>query len=115
MNAMEKFVSTVQEMDETILVPCRLMDLKVGDSLDKTEGEGGKSEVQAMLNHADLYSLYTMVNGVKNELLWGRNSTPTGEQALFVPGVINGERMPSAGACTVAKPRRHDCRCFCCI
>lgn len=92
MNAMEKFVSTVQEMDETILVPCRLMDLKVGDSSDKTvEGEG-KSEIQGMLNHADLYSLYTMVNGVKNELLWGQNSTPTGEPSgpLFVPGVING-------------------------
>ncbi|KAL0267659.1 UNVERIFIED_CONTAM: hypothetical protein PYX00_009861 [Menopon gallinae] len=78
MNAMEKFVSTVQEMDETILVPCRLMDLKVGDSSDQLAStEGCKSEVQAVMNHADLYSLYTMVNKVKNELLWGQKSQPT--------------------------------------
>lgn len=92
MNAMEKFVSTVQEMDETILVPCRLMDLKVGDSSDKTAEGEAKSEIHSILNHADLYSLYTMVNAVKNELLWGQNSTPSGEPSnLFVPGVINGK------------------------
>jgi len=98
MNAMEKFVSTVQEMDETILVPCRLMDLKVGDSSDKiVEGEA-KSEIHSMLNHADLYSLYTMVNAVKNELLWGQNSTPSGEPSnLFVPGVINGTNYIPSG------------------
>ncbi|KAJ8923533.1 hypothetical protein NQ315_010111 [Exocentrus adspersus] len=31
---MEKFVKTVNKMDETILVPCRLMDQKVGDEHD---------------------------------------------------------------------------------
>lgn len=94
MNAMEKFVSTVQEMDETILVPCRLMDLKVGDSSDQLAStEGCKSEVQAVMNHADLYSLYTMVNAVKNELLWGQKSQPSDEAAIFPSTVINGEYL----------------------
>lgn len=89
---MEKFVSTVQEMDETILVPCRLMDLKIGDASDMTPLGDTRTEVQAMMKHADLYSLYTMVNSVKNELLWGHNNTPSEEPAgpLFVPGVVVG-------------------------
>lgn len=88
MNAMEKFVSAVQEMDETILVPCRLMDLKVGDSADK---EDGKTMVHQLMNHADLYSLYTMVNAVKNELLWGQNLQPSEDTTMFNPGVVHGE------------------------
>lgn len=93
MNAMEKFVSTVQEMDETILVPCRLMDLKIGDASDMTAAGDSKTEMQTLMKHADLYSLYTMVNSVKNELLWGHNNTPSEDPAgpLFVSGVVVGE------------------------
>ncbi|KAJ4430066.1 mid1-interacting protein 1 [Periplaneta americana] len=85
MNAMEKFVKAVNDMDETILVPCRLMDLKVGDDGDTvveipTSGSGSngkrsKSNLRDMAS-TDLYNLYTMVNSVKNELLWGQNITP---------------------------------------
>ncbi|XP_073993726.1 mid1-interacting protein 1 [Rhodnius prolixus] len=63
MKAMERFVEAVQEMDETILVPSRLMDLEAGDTGD-TAG---------LASSTDLYGLYTMVNCVKNELLWGVN------------------------------------------
>lgn len=76
MHAMEKFVKTVQEMDETILVPCRLLDLKVGDAGDKTTEQ---APVSALLNHADLYALYSMIKGVKNDLLWGQNSANQSE------------------------------------
>ncbi|KAK9504904.1 hypothetical protein O3M35_009075 [Rhynocoris fuscipes] len=65
MKAMERFVEAVQEMDETILVPSRLMDLEAGASGD-TAG---------LASSTDLYGLYTMVNCVKNELLWGVNSS----------------------------------------
>lgn len=69
MKAMETFVQAVQDMDETILVPCRLMDLQVGDATDKVEikftqkGDG--------ICSTDLHSLYSLVNCVKTELLWG--------------------------------------------
>lgn len=63
MKAMERFVEAVQEMDETILVPSRLMDLEAGDSGDSA----------GLASSTDLYGLYTMVNCVKNELLWGAN------------------------------------------
>uniref|UniRef100_A0A023FD53 Putative ubiquitin-conjugating enzyme n=1 Tax=Triatoma infestans TaxID=30076 RepID=A0A023FD53_TRIIF len=63
MKAMERFVEAVQEMDETILVPSRLMDLEAGDSGDSV----------GLASSTDLYGLYTMVNCVKTELLWGVN------------------------------------------
>ncbi|KDR21569.1 mid1-interacting protein 1-like isoform X1 [Zootermopsis nevadensis] len=92
MNVMEKFVKAVNDMDETILVPCRLMDLKVGDAGDtvvemkassKHAGSGNsgkrcKSTLNDMAS-TDLYNLYTMVNCVKNELLWGQNVAPEEE------------------------------------
>nr|CAD7571657.1 unnamed protein product [Timema californicum] len=86
MNAMEKFVKTVNEMDETILVPCRLMDLKVGDSGDTVKMTtssckslaGSISGVASLNVHnmasTDLYSLYAMINSVKKELLWGQKN-----------------------------------------
>ncbi|XP_062543444.1 uncharacterized protein LOC134210981 [Armigeres subalbatus] len=84
LNAMEKFVKTVNAMDETILVPCRLMDRKVGDSTDTLPMEqqqkphsyhgkkSGKASVRDALNTSDLFKLYNMLNVVKVDLLWGR-------------------------------------------
>ncbi|PNF29185.1 hypothetical protein B7P43_G10781 [Cryptotermes secundus] len=86
---MEKFVKAVNDMDETILVPCRLMDLKMGDAGDtivemKTSsnhpgsansGKRSNSSLNDMAS-TDLYNLYTMINSVKNELLWGQSVPP---------------------------------------
>ncbi|XP_015522207.1 mid1-interacting protein 1A isoform X2 [Neodiprion pinetum] len=75
LNSMEKFVRTVNEMEETILVPSRLLDLAVGDSNDTVsmKGKGGSSIKDAMAN-TDLYQLYNIVNKVKVELLWSQES-----------------------------------------
>lgn len=73
---MEKFVKTVNKMDETILVPCRMMDQKVGDENDPSSIQNPKSKsahtVHQLLNSADLFQLYNMLNGVKDGLLWGQ-------------------------------------------
>lgn len=83
MKAIEKFVQAVQEMDETILVPCRLMDLQVGDATDtvgvKSSKRVGERERDG-LHSTDLHSLYTLVNLVKTELLWGANEQPPEEE-----------------------------------
>lgn len=82
-SSMEKFVKAVQEMDETILVPCRLLDLKVGDATDTVKPDSKvirrKEDFRSSMSSADLYNLYNMVNTVKNELLWGRNTSPADE------------------------------------
>lgn len=63
----DDFVDAVTEMDATILVPCRLMDLKVDDSITSNQ----KTRENAALRDTDLYKLYTLVNNVKNQLQWG--------------------------------------------
>lgn len=95
MKAVEKFVEAVQEMDETILVPCRLMDLQVGDATDKTGLKGVDEKT-------DLYSLHSLVNCVKNELLWsGKDGRGTvaeeeGMTSLPVPAPVRTHvRRPS--------------------
>ncbi|CAH0561802.1 unnamed protein product [Brassicogethes aeneus] len=97
LNVMEKFVKTVNTMDETILVPCRLMDLKVGDENDPSSAEtqkknlGKKETVQDLLNATDLFQIYNMLNSVKDGLLWG------GQEAVAAaPAAAKGHvRRPS--------------------
>lgn len=89
-NLMEKFVKTVNVMDETILVPCRLMDRSVGDSSDNVpelpksphHNKRKGTSVHENLNSAELFNLYNMLNGVKTDLLWGRNSEEQPEETL---------------------------------
>lgn len=103
LNAMEKFVKSVNVMDETILVPCRLMDLKVGDAQDVTEtsrkhhgAKGKHSSIKDLLSSADLFDLFNMLNTVKVDLLWGQNS---GDHTPIATGPSSG---PTAAATTVA-------------
>lgn len=92
-NLMEKFVKTVNVMDETILIPCRLMDRTVGDSSDTVRDPVPKASstpytkrkrtsVHESLNSAELFNLYNMLNGVKTDLLWGRNSEEQPEETV---------------------------------
>ena len=81
-NVMEKFVKSVNTMDETILVPCRLMDLKVGDEHDPTHSHHNaktKSDINVTLNSTDLFNLYNMLKSVKGDLLWGQEQTGSEE------------------------------------
>lgn len=104
MNVIEKFVKTVNAMDETILVPCRLMDLKVGDDQDPTcdkhnHKKKSKHSVQQALDSTDLFQIYTMLKNVKDGLLWGGQSQETQdiqENTLATPLPIKGHvRRPS--------------------
>jgi hypothetical protein len=51
---MSTFVQKVDEMNETILVPCRLMDIEYKEG------------------HMDLYTFYNTLNSVKTSLMCGR-------------------------------------------
>lgn len=99
LNAMDKFVKSVNTMDETILVPCRLMDRKVGDATDtvpvapKAQHYGahhGKKSNRAttreLLNTAELFQLYNTLKLVKVDLLWGRQDAEDGVEDSVVGG-----------------------------
>lgn len=69
---MENFVDAVHEMDDTILVPSRLMDLKVDTTKPEfAAGRSSSSLVALLATVPDLFTLYTMVRALKNQLQWG--------------------------------------------
>jgi len=95
LSTMERFVQTVDDMNETILVPCRLMDLKfdqqaqasTGHSGATNGGAGGETKrLMQNLNGVDLFQFYSMLNTVKNDLMWGNKSQ---SQAATVVGCNN--------------------------
>lgn len=79
LKSMETFVRTVNEMEETILVPSRLLDLAVGDAADtvfvKSKQQHGAGSIKEVLGNTDLYRLYNIVNQMKVELLWSKESS----------------------------------------
>ncbi|KAH8290616.1 hypothetical protein KR054_004464 [Drosophila jambulina] len=99
---MEKFVKTVNIMDDTILVPCRLMDRQIGDSTDIIPASTGKDttanqltqsssaqgkrgaahskNVQDFLSASELFNLYNMLNSLKKDLLWTANQEDDEQQ-----------------------------------
>lgn len=93
-NAMDKFVKTVGVMEDTILVPCRLMDRKVGDSTDTMPVEhqkqhshygkksGRTTTIQEALITSDLFKLYNMLNVIKGDLIWGRQVGEEGSEGF---------------------------------
>ncbi|KAL1464651.1 hypothetical protein WDU94_004278 [Cyamophila willieti] len=83
-------------MDSTILVPCRLMDMKVDDSITSNK----KTRENAALRDTDLYKLYTLVNNVKNQLQWGGKEIPT--PATSTPVLKSHIRRPSTASVSSA-------------
>lgn len=74
LNSMERFIRTVREMEDTILIPSRLLDLTVGDSQDKLQLEDKRSSViKATLANTDLYRIYNIINQMKVEMLWSQD------------------------------------------
>lgn len=110
LNAMEKFVKTVNAMDETILVPCRLMDRKVGDATDTIppaeqqhqkqhhshhHGKKTKASIREALNTSDLFKLYNMLNVVKVDLLWGRQDAVEEQQQQQSASAVPMDTTPA--------------------
>uniref|UniRef100_A0A182JWS0 Uncharacterized protein n=1 Tax=Anopheles christyi TaxID=43041 RepID=A0A182JWS0_9DIPT len=86
-------------MDETILVPCRLMDRKVGDTTDtvpaapKAQHHGAhhgkksnRASIREVLNTSELFQLYNMLKLVKVDLLWGRQDAEDNMEESVVMG-----------------------------
>lgn len=79
---METFVEAVQEMDQTILVPSRLMDLQVGDDSDAVGLQLAKRHTPtACLDSTNLHNIYSLVNCVKKELLWSSGASEPEEES----------------------------------
>ncbi len=119
-------MQTVEDMNETILVPCRLMDVKFDHNIIHTTdpdstGNGvvpGKicaaesrldkaaagKRLVASLNGTDLFQFYTMLNTVKNNLMWGTHgqnqiqTRPTSIQASAISTSSSASSVVSSSA-----------------
>ena len=69
--AMNQFISSVDEMDSTVLVPRRLMDIPALQ-LKRTEDKGSSKILQ---DNNDLFKFFTMLVETRDEIRWGRPST----------------------------------------
>jgi len=73
LSVMDRFVQAVDNMNETVMVPSRLMDISY--------------DAEVPDSNNDYYSFYSMLNAMKNELLWGggrsSNSGVDGEEILL--------------------------------
>lgn len=102
-------------MDETILVPCRLMDMKVGDEQDpsqpKKHAAKSKHTAQDILQNADLFDVYNMLNSIKADLLWGPGQVPEEEAVASTPApttIVNPSTTHlSAATATAAAGKGH--------
>lgn len=71
---MQQFIQTVHEMEDTILIPRRLLDLTVNDLQDTIYLEDKyNSIVKAIWPNTDLYHLYNIINQMKVEMLWSHD------------------------------------------
>lgn len=67
LSAMDRFVQAVNNMDDTVMVPSRLLDMSLQNETTKDTSVVPRS----VLNSTDLHGFYNMLNAVKNELIWG--------------------------------------------
>ncbi|KAG0729067.1 Mid1-interacting protein 1 [Chionoecetes opilio] len=94
--AMDRFVKSVNHMNETVMVPCRLLDV----SMESTTK--GPDKVPGMLrgNNKNPYILYNVLNSIKNDLIWGptSNDDDDNENHTAVPSpFVNNTRWSDSG------------------
>lgn len=92
--AMDRFVKAVNHMNETVMVPCRLLDVNV----DSTKNP---SSVPTMLRGNNKpYSLYNVLNSIKNDLIWGPTSNDDDDNenhSSVASPFINNTRWSDSG------------------
>lgn len=98
--AMDRFVKAVNNMNETVMVPCRLLDV----SVDTTKPP---HKLPSMLKGStNPYSLYNVLNSVKNDLIWGPTSNDDDENennsSVSSPFVNNTRWSDSGPASTTS-------------
>lgn len=97
--AMDRFVKAVNNMNETIMVPCRLLDIDVNSQ--KTSAKVPK----LLKGGGDPYNYYGILNSVKNDLIWGATSNDEDNDDVSPPMTpsINSTRWPPQEEMSLSK------------
>ncbi|CAB3984975.1 Hypothetical predicted protein [Paramuricea clavata] len=70
--AMRQFIHSVDEMDSTVLVPRRLMDIP---AVQLERAQVNKDNQEILQDNIDLFKFYTMLVETRDEMIWGGRST----------------------------------------
>jgi len=103
--AMERFSRAVANMDETVMVPCKLMDVPVGSDpeLDTRVPRRSRAMIRDMQS-ADLHSLYSMLNSLKNELIWTSPATTSSSSSSTSATTTTTSTPPSTRTSMARRP-----------
>jgi len=87
---MQQFDKAVQNMDETILVPSRLMDMSVRDESEK------QKPLPSLLRSAEAYDVYRLLKSVRSQVRQGCIVEPEEPSTLQrVPSMLSSHSLSS--------------------
>jgi len=87
LSAMQRFVSTVNSMNDTIMVPCRLLDMEMNS-------EKIRPVPELLQSGQDPYVIYGVLNSARNDLLYGLSSSH-GDTTLKKAQQVSSDRWSS--------------------
>lgn len=96
LSVMDRFVQAVDNMNDTVMVPSRLMDISNDVDNDLNLGRGNN----------DYHAFYSMLNAMKNELLWGGGAGNEDEAGRKLPPQIQQQGHEKGGQVTGLYQRR---------
>jgi len=76
-NAIDRFVKSVENMDNTVLVPNKIRDMdisKITSCNTSARRKTSQCKAPTILHNTDLYAFYQMLHEIKKELMWGPSS-----------------------------------------
>lgn len=97
--AMNRFVSSVQSMQQTVLVPSRLRDLA------SETASANESVLPPALLNLDPYDLYAMLGEVKNELLWGPSTGQTTVATMDSSSAVASQAAAKVNSGFISSPQ----------
>lgn len=68
-NAMNRFISAVNNMDQTVMVPSLLRDVPLEEEMTPVRAAGGGPD--AYFYDRDVYSYYVLLKSIRDDIEWG--------------------------------------------
>lgn len=88
-SAVQRFITSVTDMNDTIMVPCRLLDMEMISNKNKTMPD-------LLQAGQDPYVIYGLLNSAKNDLMYGLSSSEDSEPLKRTEETTTSDRWSSA-------------------
>lgn len=105
LDALKKFVSAVEAMDETVMIPSRLKDMEVCNVMPETNNNC--ESLPAIQPGTNLYSFYKVLNKLQKEIVTGQSTEIDEGQDLADSSDDNSENVDDSAEKTAANFKYH--------